>query len=101
MVTGAKRYKTFDSIYLCGPEEMIFSASAYFEKLGILKNNIHFELFTTPGQSMEKKALVAVNEKEQGEKSAVSVKLDGRTIDFQLVYYILTAYICFTSSGRS
>lgn len=79
-------YTTFDSIYLCGPEEMIFSASGYFEKLGILKSKIHFELFTTPGQSTVKKVVTTKSEKEQGEKSLVSIKLDGRTIDFRLAY---------------
>lgn len=79
-------YKTFDSIYLCGPEEMIFSASAYFEKLGFPKNNIHFELFTTPGQNTSKKIISTITEKEKGEKCMVSVKLDGRTIEFPLSY---------------
>lgn len=79
-------YKTFDSIYLCGPEEMIFSAGSYFEKLGIPKSNIHFELFSTPGQATVKKVVTTKNEKEQGKKSMVSVNLDGRTIDFPLAY---------------
>jgi len=79
-------YRDFNSIYLCGPEEMIFAASSYFQNLGILKSNIHFELFTTPGQAIGKKEYVIKNDTGPGEKSLVSVKLDGRTIEFSLAY---------------
>jgi ring-1,2-phenylacetyl-CoA epoxidase subunit PaaE len=79
-------YKSFDSIYLCGPEEMIFSAVTYFEKTGIPKGNVHFELFTTPGRPNVKQTDNVIIEKEEGEKSTISIKLDGRTIEFPLGY---------------
>lgn len=37
---------TFDAAFLCGPEEMITTASEVIEGTYIAKENIHFELFT-------------------------------------------------------
>lgn len=38
---------TFDDIYLCGPQEMIDSATEVLLIAGVNKQHIHFELFTT------------------------------------------------------
>lgn len=76
-------FPTFDSIYLCGPAEMIFQASEYFESLGIDKKKIHFELFTTPGQV--KTAVVKQDQQlATGPSSKITVKLDGRSFQFEL-----------------
>lgn len=80
------QYKNFDSIYLCGPEKMIFSCRDYFLNKGIEEEKIHFELFTTPGQK-QGELLSEQNEKVEkdlGAKSKVTVKLDGRSISFDL-----------------
>ena len=78
-------FKTFDSAYICGPEEMIFSSAAFLENNGLDKSSIHFELFTTPGQTFTKKqSSAAVAEKDSGPKSSISIKLDGRSFDFNL-----------------
>ena len=78
-------YKSFNSIYLCGPEHMIFTACAFFEGLGIDKHIIHFELFTTPGQNKAtKKSKTTLSEKDSGPQSNITVKLDGRSFDFTL-----------------
>lgn len=78
-------YKSFNSIYLCGPEQMIFAAGEFFEELGIDKQTIHFELFTTPGQSnTTKKSSTSIAAKDSGPLSSITVKLDGRSFDFTL-----------------
>ncbi|HRD57313.1 MAG TPA: phenylacetate-CoA oxygenase/reductase subunit PaaK [Ferruginibacter sp.] len=78
-------FKNFDSAYLCGPEEMIFSASSFLEEAGLEKNKIHFELFTTPGLTAQKKQEVSTKENFNiGPVSNVTVKLDGRSFDFNL-----------------
>ncbi|RYY67292.1 MAG: 2Fe-2S iron-sulfur cluster binding domain-containing protein, partial [Chitinophagaceae bacterium] len=78
-------FKSFDAAYICGPEEMIFAATDFLQKAGMDKGNIHFELFTTPGQSYSKKETLAVEEeKDSGPKSSITVKLDGRSFDFSL-----------------
>lgn len=79
-------FNNFDSIYICGPEEMIFSSKDYFEELGIDRHKIHFELFSTPGQaikSINKENLIKEN---SAGKSTVSLRLDGRTLEFPLAY---------------
>ena len=76
-------YKNTDEFFICGPEEMIFSVKDYLELLKINKNKIHFELFTTPGQkqsSTNKQPTKSLD----GSQSKVTVKLDGRSFDFNL-----------------
>jgi len=78
-------YKNADDLFVCGPEEMIFSVKEFLEKNGIEKKKIHFELFTTPGE--ERKSAVGnwqTTTKATGPRSRISVKLDGRTFDFDL-----------------
>jgi len=79
-------FTTFDNIYLCGPQEMIFEASRYLESAGVPKKNIHFELFTTPGQAENKIVAPVAATTSAIEKSQVSIRLDGRTIELQLGY---------------
>jgi len=77
-------YSSFDEIFICGPETMIFSVKEYLEQKGIDKRNIHYELFTTPGQK-QATANKQYTATESGvAKSKIIVKLDGRTFDFDL-----------------
>lgn len=75
-----------DEIFLCGPEELIFSARDFLVATGFSKDHIHFELFTIPGQ---KKSVVRTEKPVQitsGPTSKISVKLDGISFDFDLAY---------------
>lgn len=76
-------YSSIDETFVCGPEEMIFSVKEFLEQKGIHKKSIHFELFTTPGQ---KKSAISASKVEidNGPKSNITVKLDGRSFDFTL-----------------
>ena len=76
-------YTSFDESFICGPEEMIFCVKDFLERTGMDKKKIHFELFTTPGQ---KKQEVSSQEAgvESGPTSKITVKLDGRSFDFDL-----------------
>lgn len=78
-------FKGFSDIYICGPEEMIFGSAAFLENEGIAKSNIHFELFTTPGQK-NTAPKEAAKEEDNAPKSKITVKLDGRSFDFDLAY---------------
>ena len=42
--------KTADDLFICGPEQMIFTVKNWLEKNEVEKNKIHFELFTVPGE---------------------------------------------------
>lgn len=76
-------YKNTDDFFICGPTEMLFSIKNFLEELGIDKKKIHFELFTTPGQKLAigKRQLAKEN---IGPTSNITVKLDGRSFDFDL-----------------
>lgn len=76
-------YKNTDEFFICGPEEMIFCVKEFLETSGIAQQKIHFELFTTPGQqqAVSQKPLAVSNE---GPQSKITVKLDGRSFDFDL-----------------
>ncbi len=76
-------FKSFDSIYLCGPEQLIFGSGAFLEKLGVPKEKIHFELFTTPGQGKPVEETM-VNTSQAIGGSIISIQLDGRQIQFEL-----------------
>src|SRR6188474_680231 len=77
-------YKTMDEIFICGPEEMIFCIKNFLEQKDISEKKIHFELFTTSGQ--KKKSGVGSKESEvkEGPSSKITVKVDGRSFDFDL-----------------
>ena len=76
-------YTNMDECFICGPEEMIFCVKDYLETKNIDKKKIHFELFTSPGQ---KKRTAGAEDSWllTGPVSNITVKLDGRTFDFDL-----------------
>jgi ring-1,2-phenylacetyl-CoA epoxidase subunit PaaE len=79
--------KTMDEVFLCGPEEMIFSVAGYLSDVGMATKNIHYELFTTPGIShgiSTGKVLVEAIDDEK--KSMVSLQIDGVATTFNLRY---------------
>ena len=74
-------HENIDDAFICGPENMIFAVKAALEKNGIPSENIHFELFTTPGEVAAKdKTEVTLNDVE----SNVKIILDGDEIDLNL-----------------
>ncbi|HEX7846924.1 MAG TPA: 1,2-phenylacetyl-CoA epoxidase subunit PaaE [Chitinophagaceae bacterium] len=76
-------YFSADDLFICGPEEMIFCVKDYLEAKGIDKKKIHFELFTTPGQA-KSNSKNQRSETDEGPKSKITIKLDGRAFDFDL-----------------
>ena len=80
---GLLDYKRFDDFFICGPEEMIFSTRDFLSGAGVDQRKIHFELFTSPGQSRAK----ATNQESPADttaKSQITVKIDGRSFEFAL-----------------
>ena len=78
-------YTSVDEFFICGPEAMIFCIKGFLESKDIQGKKIHFELFTVPG---EKKSEVRIRKSEEnnGPKSKVTVKMDGRSFDFDLPF---------------
>lgn len=78
--------KGIDEAFLCGPEEMIFASRDVLQEAGVTSNKIHFELFYSA--SAEAKRIKRENQSvvDLGQKSKVSLKLDGSTLLFDLAY---------------
>jgi ring-1,2-phenylacetyl-CoA epoxidase subunit PaaE len=74
-----------DEIFICGPEEMIFSVRDHLFELGVDKKKVHFELFTTPLRKAGSFKPKATSETKK-ETSKITVTLDGRSFDFNLDY---------------
>ena len=77
-------YKNINEFFICGPEEMIFCVKEFLEASGIQQKKIHFELFTTPGQKQSSVVNRQSSVSSNGPSSKISVKLDGRSFDFDL-----------------
>ncbi|MEY2918103.1 MAG: phenylacetate-CoA oxygenase/reductase subunit PaaK [Bacteroidota bacterium] len=75
-------YKLIDEYFICGPEEMTFCVKNFLEKENVEKNKIHFELFGAAAR--QKKKVQNAVYKDSGPKSRITVKLDGRSFDFDL-----------------
>ena len=78
-------YAETDEFFICGPEEMIFAVKEYLAVAGIDKKKIHFELFTSPGQKQTTENRQPTTD-NSGPKSKITVKLDGRSFDFDLSF---------------
>lgn len=74
---------TVDEFFICGPEEMIFTVKAFLESQQVDEKKIHFELFTTPGQS-KKYEVRSTKYEAEGPQSNITVRLDGRSFDFTI-----------------
>ncbi len=74
---------TVDEFFICGPEEMIFTVKAFLESQQVDEKKIHFELFTTPGQS-KKYEVKSTKYEAEGPQSSITVRLDGRGFDFTI-----------------
>ena len=79
-------YRSVDEVFLCGPESMIFAVKDSLIEAGIAEKNIHFELFSSPGQQTTQARKVAEQAAVSDQVAQVTIQLDGRTIQFPLGY---------------
>ena len=70
-----------DEVFICGPESMIHAVKDAMEEVGVQKSNIHFELFTSPG---ENKVVKKATANDPNVNSNVHIILDGEQIDIAL-----------------
>ena len=82
---------TVDEVFLCGPQEMIFTVSEWLQQQGIAKKTIHFELFH-PLENTAGGAVGTGNRKYTAAADAavgvseVTVRLDGISHVFNLAF---------------
>lgn len=79
-------WKQVDHYFLCGPAEMIFSTRDFLVTEGVPAYRIHFELFTTPGQSNPTQRSAPPQAGISGPVARVQVKVDGRSFELHLPY---------------
>jgi ring-1,2-phenylacetyl-CoA epoxidase subunit PaaE len=77
-------YSSFDDFFICGPEEMIFRVKEFLEQKNIDSKKIHFELFSTSGEKRKSGVRSRETVADVKAKSKITVKLDGRSFDFDL-----------------
>lgn len=79
--------KNTDEAFICGPQAMMSEVSRGFRSMGFDDSHIHYELFASSSED-SKVALDKYNQRvvQYGEKktSRVTVKVDGRSINFEL-----------------
>ena len=78
-----------DEVFLCGPEQMIFSVREWLEARGVERKKIHFELFHTleGGAVFQRQVAPEGGSKARQDKvSRVTVRLDGISHSFNLPY---------------
>jgi len=90
--------RSADEVFLCGPEQMIFSVKDWLEGQGVERKKIHFELFHTvdggaaPGEArsqstvQRRPASGARPAAQQDQVSRVTVRLDGMAHTFKLPF---------------
>ena len=71
-------FKSFNEIFICGPETMIFCAKNFLITQGVAAHNIHFELFGKSVSNIPKSAPETINKAT----SNITIKADGRSFDF-------------------
>jgi len=86
---GLIHLPSVDEVFLCGPQEMIFTVSEWLQQQGVAKKNIHFELFHTlenpPAGAGKSRTAVQAGAGTNG-VSEVTVRLDGISHIFRLPY---------------
>lgn len=75
-------FNKIDHFFICGPEQMIFTVKDFLKGWGIESEKIHFELFTTPTKKHTQ--IYKAVEETKTEGSEITIKIDGRSFDFQL-----------------
>lgn len=75
--------KSYNEVFICGPEQMIFSVRDYLKSAGFPEEHIHFELFNTSEQAAPGRAKLAQKSTGQ-EMSVIQVKIDGVVTKFEL-----------------
>lgn len=80
--------KELSAAYICGPETMVLSAKEELMSHGMAENQIHIELFTTPGQvfGAALDSTKHISNFDASSESMVTLRLNGKTYEFPLKY---------------
>lgn len=73
-----------DEVFLCGPGQMIFDVRDLLQEKGLRKEQIRFELFTSPDDDKKKGKGRGETSSNPADWSQIELKLDGKTHEFAL-----------------
>ena len=76
------QFNQFDEVFLCGPQEIIETASDFLQQKGLDKKKIHLELFSSSSKQRTKKIDTA--QTSTGAKSKVGIRVDGRQLEIEM-----------------
>lgn len=74
-----------DDFFICGPEQMTLCVKEFLLQKGITTHQIHIELFTA-GNNRQSNTQTAYTTGNNDPSSQITIKLDGRTLQFDLTY---------------
>ncbi|MEZ4799531.1 MAG: 1,2-phenylacetyl-CoA epoxidase subunit PaaE [Flavobacteriales bacterium] len=77
-------FSSMNEVFICGPEPMIRAVSQQMEAAGIPKENVHFELFASPGDIKPKPEFKESVAAKSEDTCAVSMIYDGQQFDFNM-----------------
>lgn len=77
-------FNLINNFFICGPEPLIYSTKEFLINRGTDPEKIHFELFSTPTKE-HIQILEAVEQKTE-EGSEITMRIDGRSFQFNLDY---------------
>ena len=77
-------FNSIDNFFICGPEPLIYSTKDFLIDQGIDSGKIHFELFSTP--TKEHTQIFEAVEQKTEEGSEITMRIDGRSFEFNLEY---------------
>jgi len=72
-----------DECFICGPEDMIFMIRDELTKLGLSKENIHYELFVTGLSKADKKRVEKARQKRKG-NTEITILDGGKEFHFDM-----------------
>lgn len=74
-----------DEVFVCGPEPLIRCVSEFAQENGMAKENVHFELFVSPGQAVQKEEVKMERKPiNTSKRCAVTVLFDGQESHFYM-----------------
>jgi ring-1,2-phenylacetyl-CoA epoxidase subunit PaaE len=71
-----------DEVFLCGPQEMIETATEFLQQQGLDKKKIHLELFTSATKKTVSQKVASENNATA--KSKVGIRVDGRQLEIEM-----------------
>lgn len=87
---GSELYDAFlkgtnpDAVYICGPEAMILGVKDAMIEKGLKEEQVHFELFTTPGGTAQKTETTPSNADEHEIAASVTIIIDDDAMEIAL-----------------